>query len=966
MFLPLVFLGYKNLKFHNLCFNCSVFSSMREIFIFYNLKKINLISLFILILFGLPGVLLAQTITGKVIDGQTGEPLPFTNVFVSNTTLGSITDINGNYTISGELPQNFELAASFIGYYTKYRRLVLNGRSQITVNFELIPKVDQLTEVELKARRDKKWERNLKRFEKVFLAVPDDPFLKKINILNPWVLNFDEKKLGGVKYFMATAQEPIKIENLALGYQIEFHLQQFLQYWKGFHYNGLVNFKEIEGVKGVEEARNATFQGSLRYFIQSLINNQLDTLEFEMYKVLPGNLDRERTNDFNEELGKSIVRITRDSLYICELSNNRIKVELPYKIEIHNLKMPWPSDYYQYVSNSIFWLEAPRKYFIVDDCGELRDPSQLVRSGFIGRERVARFLPFDFKSSAEFDELVAAYYTKLEDKGKWNSLRERPHLSLNKSFYENGEVLWFSAQMLYQNPMNADTLSRVLYVDLYGKDFDLVRSEKFEIVNGHVSGVFDIPEQLEPGNYVFRAYTNWSRNYGEDGFFYLPVPILSSDQLAVAQTLEEWVDPEGDIEVNIDWNFKQNQWNTRAELKINLSEPYATSNGGVFNVSVLDADLNPSIGLQPSIASSMEWLLGQEIRILDQSPKYPIEYGVSVEGYFKDRPKRPLSVPLTIVKGELEDYGIVKSDSNGYFWATGLSFSDTAVVSIAALNSRRKRFGNVYVTPSPLPVVKHYFPRINFQTIPNPFSHSKMSYADLMDGDFFELDEFTVSGTTIGDAASNNYGYGDPDRMIGSEQLEAWPDVTLDRIISMYMPGGGMGLYNWGTDSGSPLLIVDGARFFETETETVMNYLSTIIASEVESIKVYTFSAPIFGMQGYAGTILVETKKGSRRINGNQIFDDTQFEKFKIRGFTRAPKFPDFEMQDGVILRQSAVYWNPKLEWDKDLTSVPISFEMSSQTKRLLIKIEGISFGGDPISRLFFLDVQSPGSGTIQ
>ncbi len=933
---------------------------MKRILIFYRLNIFILFLIYNIFFFGFHSNLIAQTIAGRVFDANTRKPLPFANVFISNTTLGATSDIHGNYKISVPTLQNFELAASFIGYYTKSTRIDIINSTHINVDFELIPKIDQLDEVVLKARRDKKWERNLKRFEKAFLALPDDPFLQKNKILNPWVLNFEQLKEGGRRYFMANAQEPILIENNALGYQIEYHLQHFIEWRRGVHYSGLVKFEEMDGESDIERERNSTFRGSLRYFIQSLIQNKIDTLEFEMYKVNPRISASERTNNFGQELGRSIIRIGRDSLYICELSENRIRVELPYKVEVHNLKIPWLSDYYEYINNSIFWLEAPRGFFIVDESGVLLDPSQLVRSGFVGRERMARFLPYDFEPSEEFRELTAVFDSTLVEKLKWNSLRERPHLSLNKSFYEPGEVLWFSGHMLYQNPMNADTLSRVLYVDLYGKDFELLKSEKFEIVNGHVSGVFEIPETLSPGDFVLRAYTNWSRNYGEDGFSFFPVPILSPDQLALSETLEEWVDPEGDIDVHIEWDFKPSQWNTKAELKINLSEPYPDIKGGIFNVSVLDVDLNPAIGLLPSISNAMEWLLESETGLSYETPKYPIEYGISVKGYFIDRPKRPLSVPLTIVKGELEDYGIVESDSNGYFWATGLSFTDSATVSIAALNSRRKRFGKVHLAPSLLPVVKHFYPRLRYQKIANPFSHSKMSYADLLEGEFFELDEFTVSSAVIGDAASDNYGYGDPDRIIGPEQLERWSDLTLDRIISMYMPGGGMGLYNWGTEAGSPLLIVDGSRFFETETESVMNYLSTFIASEVESIKVYTFSAPVFGLQGYAGAILIETKKGSRRMNGSQVFDDTQFEKFKIRGFTKVPGFPDFEKQDGVIFRQSAVYWNPKLEWDKDKTSIPISFEMSSQTKRLLIKIEGLSNDNDPISKIFYVDLDSP------
>ena len=38
-------------------------------------------------------------ITGSVIDGSTGEPLHFANVFLSSTTLGDATDEEGHFEI---------------------------------------------------------------------------------------------------------------------------------------------------------------------------------------------------------------------------------------------------------------------------------------------------------------------------------------------------------------------------------------------------------------------------------------------------------------------------------------------------------------------------------------------------------------------------------------------------------------------------------------------------------------------------------------------------------------------------------------------------------------------------------------------------------------------------------------------------------------------------------------------------
>lgn len=55
-------------------------------------------------------------VKGKVVDATTNEPLPFVNVVVSRTTLGAVTDLDGNFQLFGLKPGFIRLSTSFIGY----------------------------------------------------------------------------------------------------------------------------------------------------------------------------------------------------------------------------------------------------------------------------------------------------------------------------------------------------------------------------------------------------------------------------------------------------------------------------------------------------------------------------------------------------------------------------------------------------------------------------------------------------------------------------------------------------------------------------------------------------------------------------------------------------------------------------------------------------------------------------------
>ena len=81
-----------------------------------------------------------KTIKGTVVDA-TGEPLIGVNVSVKGTTIGIITDINGNYTL--EVPSKSTIVFSYIGYQTQEIAL----GSQSTINLTLKEDTQKLEEV---------------------------------------------------------------------------------------------------------------------------------------------------------------------------------------------------------------------------------------------------------------------------------------------------------------------------------------------------------------------------------------------------------------------------------------------------------------------------------------------------------------------------------------------------------------------------------------------------------------------------------------------------------------------------------------------------------------------------------------------------------------------------------------------------------------------------------------------------
>ncbi len=106
----------------------------------YTLLKVVLVCLVMLLGYG--GNAQAQTISGTVSDAATGESLPFVNVLIKGTTKGTTTDVDGNYSIEIQSPEDV-LVFSFIGYDAKE----IPVGNQSTIDVELQGNTKQLDEV---------------------------------------------------------------------------------------------------------------------------------------------------------------------------------------------------------------------------------------------------------------------------------------------------------------------------------------------------------------------------------------------------------------------------------------------------------------------------------------------------------------------------------------------------------------------------------------------------------------------------------------------------------------------------------------------------------------------------------------------------------------------------------------------------------------------------------------------------
>ncbi len=89
-----------------------------------------------------PEKIMQQKVSGTVTDAVTGEPLPGVNIVIKGTDIGTITDVNGSFSLDA-LDSNAVLVFSFLGYHTQ--EISLNGRLKIDINMD--PSISKLDEI---------------------------------------------------------------------------------------------------------------------------------------------------------------------------------------------------------------------------------------------------------------------------------------------------------------------------------------------------------------------------------------------------------------------------------------------------------------------------------------------------------------------------------------------------------------------------------------------------------------------------------------------------------------------------------------------------------------------------------------------------------------------------------------------------------------------------------------------------
>ena len=468
------------------------------------------------------------TLTGRITDAATAQPLPFASVYVNNTTNGATTDENGYYRLARVPLGTIEIVASYVGYLPTRQSLRLTSDRPRTVNLALNVSNLTLNDVTVTAKRSKTWQRQFRRFKDALLG--ESAFANQCSIPNGRTVGFTEKD----GHLLARATEPLLIENRALGYRLYYELYSFDAYRMAVHYAGASRFEEMTPdsptqAERWQRNRQQAYRGSTRHLLSSFMagtHEQEGFLVFQSDFKIP-------TNSFSPILLFENQRrkkpITADSLFLPgELPFER-KLVLKQPLEVFYTKRNPRNSPYHDMPYAYSVLILPQGTAVVNTDGWVARPQGMELRGYLGSDRLATLLPADWRPMPTPENATLTAQTPIQGQVLpadsrldsltqwWNRHHQSPaptvFLHTDKPLYATGDQLWLSAYVLdarTHQPVASrfSDVGEALHVELLSGTGRRVQHQWLRVTDGRTTGTFRLSDTLASGSYRLRAYTD--------------------------------------------------------------------------------------------------------------------------------------------------------------------------------------------------------------------------------------------------------------------------------------------------------------------------------------------------------------------------------------------------------------------------------------------------------------------------
>ncbi|WP_443938972.1 hypothetical protein [Pedobacter sp. MW01-1-1] len=96
---------------------------------------------------------------------------------------------------------------------------------------------------------------------------------------------------------------------------------------------------------------------------------------------------------------------------------------------------------------------------------------------------------------------------------------EKVYLQTDRTYYNEGEDIWFSAYLVNGKSTSLTGTSNTLYVELISPKAEILDRKVIRVADGLGYGDFKLKDSIAAGWYSIKAYTNWMRNFDDNFVF---------------------------------------------------------------------------------------------------------------------------------------------------------------------------------------------------------------------------------------------------------------------------------------------------------------------------------------------------------------------------------------------------------------------------------------------------------------
>ena len=335
--------------------------------------------IFLQVLLLFPLFLFSQSKIDGFVKDEKGEPILGVSVYVDGSTIGTITDENGYFSLIIPSESNSILVIRTIGFRSEFYQINTITKQ---LNVFLKEEVKELKEVVVGQNFFSR-KQMLKLFKEQFLGT--NIAAKNCTIQNEEEIYFDYDR--STFKLVAYSDTPLIIKNDYLGYQISYQLVDFQckfskfsmnsEFVTQFQYAGNSLFTEIDSSSKINKRRQKSYNGSTLHFFRNLLSNNWNKKEFTLY---------EGSFITNPQLHFKQTQIENGMYKIEVVSKKSIGIKTKLVNQFNMLFDNYEQSKIQFYTSE----------FYVDSFGVFTNYESIIFSGAIVSKRVGDLLPTNF------------------------------------------------------------------------------------------------------------------------------------------------------------------------------------------------------------------------------------------------------------------------------------------------------------------------------------------------------------------------------------------------------------------------------------------------------------------------------------------------------------------------------------------------------------------------------------------